>query len=273
MAGVTSHPGYTARFADELKTPGVRVPLTSDPQLWSEAASLGRRVLWLHTYGQRFADPAQAALRRAEAPARPPPQGARNHPRHSWRHARCHFLRRDHPDIACRRRADRSLSPEAWAYETSGMKIIRKWFGYRKKNPAGRRSSPLDDINAEHWPARYTTELLELLNVLEMCAEIESRQADVLEQICEGPLITVADLGRGGLPGASRRPETAPTRVARHTEAPMTGEGVSSAELSIEDRVSGLGGSLDGVRRARTSGWRYSQNLDARASHAWASAP
>jgi hypothetical protein len=28
----------------------------------------------------------------------------------------------------------------------------------------------------------------------------------------------------------------------------MTGEGVSSAELSVSDRVSGLGGSLDGVR-------------------------
>ena len=101
------------------------------------------------------------------------------------------------------------VSPEAWAYETSGMKIIRKWFGYRKKDPAGRRSSPLDDINAGYWPARYTTELLELLNVLEMCADIESRQADVLDRICEGPLITAADLGQERVfpfPTAARKP-------------------------------------------------------------------
>jgi hypothetical protein len=101
------------------------------------------------------------------------------------------------------------VSPEAWAFETSGMKIIRKWFGYRKKDPAGRRSSPLDAINAEHWPARYTTELLELLNVLEMCVDIEPRQADVLTRICEGPLITVADLKQEGVfpvPPSVRKP-------------------------------------------------------------------
>jgi hypothetical protein len=194
-AGVTSHRGYTVRFADELKTPGVRVPMTDDPQLWSEATSLGRQVLWLHTYGLRFTDPAHGRTfgmpklpqdRRPKVLVTIPdtPGGM--------------------PDAISYNEATRTLhvgdgqigpvSPGAWTYETSGMKIIRKWFGYRKKDPAGRRSSPLDDINAEHWPARYTTELLELLNVLEMCVDIEQRQADVLMRICDGPLITVADL-------------------------------------------------------------------------------
>jgi hypothetical protein len=89
------------------------------------------------------------------------------------------------------------------------MKIIRKWFGYRKKDPAGRRSSPLDDINAEHWPARYTTELLELLNALEMCIDVEPLQADVLARIVDGPLITVADLRQEGVfpvPASARKP-------------------------------------------------------------------
>jgi hypothetical protein len=45
------------------------------------------------------------------------------------------------------------------------MKVIKKWFGYRKKNPAGRKSSPLDDIHSEEWPAEFTTELLQLLNI------------------------------------------------------------------------------------------------------------
>ena len=103
----------------------------------------------------------------------------------------------------------RPVSPEAWAYETSGMKIIRKWFGYRKKDPAGRRSSPLDDINADRWPARFTTELLELLTVLEMCADLEPRQASVLARICDGPLITVSDLKQERVlpvPANSRKP-------------------------------------------------------------------
>jgi hypothetical protein len=89
------------------------------------------------------------------------------------------------------------------------MKIVRKWFGYRKKDPAGRRSSPLDDLNAERWPARYTTELLELLNVLEMCAALEPRQADLLERVCNGPLITMSDLRQEKVlpvPPGSRKP-------------------------------------------------------------------
>ena len=104
------------------------------------------------------------------------------------------------------------VSPEVWDYETSGMKIIRKWFGYRKKDPAGRRSSPLDDINAEYWPAHYTTQLLELLNVLEMLIDIEPRQADLLERICEGLQITVADLRQESMSSlclpVPRKPET-----------------------------------------------------------------
>jgi hypothetical protein len=81
-----------------------------------------------------------------------------------------------------------------WAYEVSGMKVVKKWFGYRKKNPAGRRSSPLDEIHPERWPADFTTELLQLLNVLTLCVELEPDQAELLERICAGPLITVTDL-------------------------------------------------------------------------------
>jgi hypothetical protein len=195
VAGVTSHQGYAARFADELKTPGVRVPMTADPQLWSEAADLGRQALWLHTYGERYTDPIQG--RHPGAPKLP-----------QNRRPKVRVTIPDNsdgmPEIITYDESTRTLhvgsgqigpvSPEAWAYETSGMKIIRKWFGYRKKDPAGRRSSPLDIVNANRWPARYTTELLELLNVLEMCIDIEPRQAAVLARICDGPLITVADL-------------------------------------------------------------------------------
>jgi type ISP restriction-modification system protein len=58
-AGTIAHLGYTARFAADLKTPGIRVPLTADAHLWAEAVSLGEEILWLHTYGERFTDPAR----------------------------------------------------------------------------------------------------------------------------------------------------------------------------------------------------------------------
>jgi hypothetical protein len=194
-AAATSHPGYTKRFAAELKTPGIRLPLTADAHLWAEAVSLGREVLWLHTYGERSTDPTHE--RAPGAPKLPPdrrpkvietiPDTAEEMPDSISYDEATLTLHVGSGQI-------RPVCPEAWAYETSGMRILRKWFGYRKKDPAGRRSSPLDDINAKRWPARYTTELLELLNVLEMCVTLEPRQAELLERICDGPLITMSDL-------------------------------------------------------------------------------
>ena len=66
IAAVAANPAYTARFAPDLVQPGLRIPLTGDPALFEEAVHLGREVIWLHTFGERFADPA------AGRPARPP---------------------------------------------------------------------------------------------------------------------------------------------------------------------------------------------------------
>lgn len=210
LAGVATHSGYTKRFAAELKTPGIRVPLTADATLWAEAVDIGRQIIWLHTHGERFAD--QAKGRPPGPPKLPPdrrpkvtvtiPDTVEDMPESINYDETTRTLHVGAGQI-------RPVSPEAWEYETSGMRIIRKWFGYRKKNPAGRRSSPLDGINAERWSARYTTELLELLNVLEMCAVLEPRQADLLTRICDGPLITVSDLVQQQVlpaPANSRKP-------------------------------------------------------------------
>ena len=45
---------YTRRFWNELETPGPRVPLTKDGETFTAAAKLGRKLIWLHTYAQRF---------------------------------------------------------------------------------------------------------------------------------------------------------------------------------------------------------------------------
>ncbi|MEV5409494.1 type ISP restriction/modification enzyme [Thermopolyspora sp. NPDC052614] len=195
IAAVTAHSGYTARFAENLRTPGVRVPLTADPELWAQAVQLGKRVIWLHTYGERFADPAEG---RPAGPPKPAPSQrakvqvaipgtAEEMPDDISYDAETATLHVGLGQIS-------PVRPEVWAYEVSGMKIVKKWFGYRKKNPTGRKSSPLDDIHTEEWPAEFTTELLQLLHVLTLCVELEPDQADLLERICNGQLVTVADL-------------------------------------------------------------------------------
>lgn len=58
IVAVTSHPAFTARFADDMAKPGVRVPITTDADLFAEAAEVGRTVVWLHCFGERFSDAA-----------------------------------------------------------------------------------------------------------------------------------------------------------------------------------------------------------------------
>jgi hypothetical protein len=58
LAAVMAHPAFVARFKADLVRPGLRVPLTADAKLFAEAATLGREVVWLHCYGERFADAA-----------------------------------------------------------------------------------------------------------------------------------------------------------------------------------------------------------------------
>ena len=109
----------------------------------------------------------------------------------------------------------RPVSEEVWKYQTSGMRIIKKWFDYRRRNPAGRRSSPLDCVNAECWTATFTRELLELLQVLTRCVELEPSQAELLDRICQDPLISTSDLTQAEVlpPSKStRRPLPAETQ-------------------------------------------------------------
>jgi hypothetical protein len=82
-----------------------------------------------------------------------------------------------------------------WQYEVSGKRVLTQWFSYRKKNRErpiiGDRRPPskLGDIQLDRWPAEYTTELLNVLNVLALLVEIEPSQAQLLEGICEGATI------------------------------------------------------------------------------------
>ena len=206
IAAVAANPSYTARFQDDLSTPGLRVPITADPKLFSEAAELGRRILWLHTFGERMADsnrgrPAGPPRVAASAPSIPK-EGAisgkpEDMPETIGYDAAKHRLIVGHGFID-------NVSPAVWAYEVSGKQVLLQWFSYRKKNRERpiigdrREPSPLGKIQPDHWLAEYTTELLNVLNVLTLLVELEPAQADLLDRICAGPLISEADLKAAG---------------------------------------------------------------------------
>lgn len=206
LAAVMANPAYTKRFAADLVQPGLRVPLTAEAVLFDEAAALGREVVWLQTYGERFGDPGAGRPRtpprlpRDEAPFIPAegaipttelPETIRYEAESRRLHIGKGFVE--------------NVPPEVWAYEISGRQVVPNWFSYRKSDRsrpliAGRKEpSKLDLIKPNGWLAEYTTDLLDLLHVLGRLVKLEAAQADLLDRVCAGRLITVDDLRAAGV--------------------------------------------------------------------------
>lgn len=200
LAGVAANPAYTARFQKDLAQPGLRIPLTGNPKLFAKAVELGRRVIWLHTFGERFAD---KKADRPPGPPRLPKERAPKIPKNGAIPDDPDSM----PDEISYDEAGRRLlvgkgfienvPPTVWAYEVSGKRVLTQWFSYRKKNRErpiiGNRRPPskLGEIQPDHWLAEYTTELLNVLHVLAMLVEMEPAQAKLLEAICDGPTLNL----------------------------------------------------------------------------------
>ena len=217
VAAVAAHPAFVARFREELIRPGLRIPLTADGATFREAAELGRRVIWLHTFGERCDDPNR------DRPPGPPRLPLDRRPMIPADGA----IPRDPalmPDALEYDPATRRLrvglgviervTPAMWAFEVSGKHVLRQWFSYRKRNRERpiigdrRPPSPLGEIQPDHWPAEYTTELLNLLHVLGLLIDLEPLQAELLDRVCSGPTFPADLLRNDGLlcaPGSSKR--------------------------------------------------------------------
>lgn len=207
LATVMAHPAFTAGFKADLVRPGLRVPLTADAKLFTEAVALGAEVIWLHCYGERFVDP--KAGRPKQAP-RLPKESAPHIPADGAIPSAPEPL----PDAMDYDPAKRrlivgkgyveSVTPEMWAYEVSGKQVLWHWFSYRRRDRSRpiigdrRPPSPLDSIQPDHWLPEYTSNLIDLLNVLGRLISLEPAQADLLNRICAGPLRSTDELAAAG---------------------------------------------------------------------------
>lgn len=124
-----------------------------------------------------------------------------------------------------------NVTPEMWAYEVSGKPVIWEWFSDRQRDRTKpiiadkRPPSPLDSIQPEGWLAEYTTDLLDLLNVLGRLIALEPAQADLLQRICAGHLITHDQLETAGALAVESQASFAKPQVKGKTkEAQSAGE-------------------------------------------------
>jgi hypothetical protein len=196
IAAVTSHPAYTATFSAELETPGIHVPITADANLWCQAVELGRNVLWAHTLGRAFADdshPQDSVTFPKDEPERVTntesvkqlPEGFSYDP--------------DAQELELGGGRFGPVTPETFAYEVGGRNVLKSWIDYRSKEPAGKRTSPLDDINPPAWEHEWTGELIEVLSVLRRLVDLEPAQAELLRRVLAAPLMTIRDLSAAGV--------------------------------------------------------------------------
>ena len=216
FASVASHPGYLNRFLPNLMQPGLRIPLTADRDLFAEAVSIGREVIWLHTFGERFNEGRPPGAPRVEdKTAEPtiPKDGVLP----TTLAAMPHEL--DYDPATRRLKVGAgyiaNVSPAVWAYEVSGKRVISQWWSYRRadrsKPPMGDKRPPseLSNIQPTAWLPEYTTELLNVLRVLTRLVALEPKQDELLGRILAGPTIDAETLQEAGALAAGSAEEAA----------------------------------------------------------------
>ena len=137
IAAVLAHPAFAARYKADLVRPGLRLPLTADKALFDEAAALGREVVWLHCYGERFVD---TAAGRPKGPPRLPPNETPSIPAAGAIPGAPEPLPEAMDYDAAKRRLVigkgfvENVTPAMRNYEVSGKTVLDQWFSYRRRD-------------------------------------------------------------------------------------------------------------------------------------------
>jgi hypothetical protein len=185
--GGLAHPGFTERYAAELGTRQLRVPITKDAALFKQVRDVGARLLWLHTYGERYVPRGHHRGQVPKGQARctkPVPGDAADYPEKFEYNEATKTLHVGSGEFA-------PVAQEVYNFEVSGLKVVHSWLGYRMKKPKGKKSSPLDEIRPEKWTGEFTTELLELLWILEATIGEYPKQAKLLAAVARKATIRI----------------------------------------------------------------------------------
>lgn len=196
VAGITGHPAYVETFDDELRTPGIRVPITADRVFWDRAVELGRKVLWCHTYGLAGEWPDQDSV--------VSPVAGVELPRYEQRMGSALPTSSAVYDNATQ---ELRLGEGMWThvtpamrhYTVGGVNVIDAWADKRSATPGGSKTSPLDHLVAEAWEPEWSVEFTELLSVVARLVSLEPAQAKLLDEIMTGPLLSRDDFEEGGV--------------------------------------------------------------------------
>lgn len=193
--GLLSAPACTATYAEELTLPPLRLAITCDAALFSQVAALGARLLWLHTYGDRFVPTGQAKGRVPAGRARSvkgisTAVGAG--PDHfEW------VADPTDSSTGMLHVGDGRIGPvpqAVWEFSVSGYAVLKSWLALRMQRRSGRKSSALDDIRPEQWDAALSQELRELIWVLEATVDAQPALDALFTRVLAGAVVRADEL-------------------------------------------------------------------------------
>ncbi|MGX1473418.1 UNVERIFIED_CONTAM: hypothetical protein RKD50_002226 [Streptomyces canus] len=195
--GITVEPLDVLAWILAAVRPDLTVPLTDDPELWSRGAESGHRVLWLmRRDGDRPKLPGgRRPYVRAPLPSRPLTLD----------------YDRDEEALLLDEGRISPVPPKAWDFEAGGVRVLEQWFTARVTEP---EPGTLSAIRPATWPQPWTSELLELITVLALLADLQPFQDEPT------PRITASDLRAAGVlpvPDSARRPASV---LDGHEEGP-----------------------------------------------------
>jgi hypothetical protein len=195
VAGITAFPEFSARFTDDLREGGVRIPITLKHDVLLAVSDLGSTAIELFTYCERTLnrEKVQSLLRLKDGPQivgeRATPRGMPESVIYDSESESLHL-----GDLVIS-----GVQENVWNYQVSGMHVIKKWVGYRKAKPSTKPSSPLNEIITETWPKAWTVELLDLLHVITQLRSLESQHEVLLDKVLNGPLLSNSAIKNAGL--------------------------------------------------------------------------
>ena len=190
LYGVLAHPAFTARFERELATRTRCVPITKDAALFEQVRKVGARLLWLHTFGERFVPQGQTRGRIPPGAAKctkAVPGDAEGYPETFAYDEATQTLHLGRGAFA-------PVGPAVYEFEVSGLKVVPSWLKYRMKQGAGKKSSPLDAVRPTRWTSQFTTELLELLWVLAATVQGYPEQQRLLNAVVASDCFQATEL-------------------------------------------------------------------------------
>lgn len=195
--GITVEPLDVLAWILAAVRPDLTVPLTDDPELWSRGVESGHRVLWLmRRDGDRPKLPGgRRPYVRAPLPSRPLTLD----------------YDRDEEALLLDEGRISPVPPKAWDFEAGGVRVLEQWFTARVSEP---EPGTLSAIRPATWPQPWTSELLELITVLALLADLEPFQGELTSTI------TATGLREAGVlpvPDSARRPASV---LDGHEEGP-----------------------------------------------------